>query len=85
MHIIDDERQKAGFLKIGKPDSSAFENAIKTARKRRNMEGFIASTAEFGQYSPPAALGWLACGVVDGGSSSATGRIIAAGSSTVRR
>ena len=28
------------------------------------MEGFIASTAEFGQYSPPAALGWLACGVV---------------------
>ena len=29
------------------------------------MEGFIASTAEFGQYSPPAALGWLACGVVD--------------------
>ena len=46
------------------------------------MEGFIASTAEFGQYSPPAALGWLACGVVDGGSSSANGRIIAAGSSS---
>jgi hypothetical protein len=33
--------RKSGFLKIGKPGSAAFENAVKTAQKRRNLKGLL--------------------------------------------